>query len=214
LYVINCLFSIVPVLAYWGVQLPDSVQVPLVIALLVIPVVSTVLLLLTKHSVFDPADPTIKPDEKEKIGVRDDTSEKSTVPDVAPTFGIGGTVRGERAPKAAVLRKVRLQAKQAGYDPGCPGIDRNVPEGFMEPIDEFEVAETHAPGFTVPQNRICYYATQMYADLDLIIDTVTVEFLSTALHWGMLFGAAALGWYIGAVQAIAEARMIKTFDCG
>jgi hypothetical protein len=233
LYACNFLFSFVPVCAFYNVELPQAYYLPLAIALAAIPVISLLVLLFCKHSVFDADDPTIDPNAKEKIGVKErrksevkltretkDDSDGLDLPDIPA--GVGGTKRGERAPRLTRQQSenaLRGLLPGATYDPNTPGIDRPVPAGFMESIQEFEHVERkptercHVGPFTIGENKIRSIATQMYAVLDIVIDGMTIDSLATALYAAMMLGSLGFGWYIGGVRALSDVRLADNFVC-
>jgi hypothetical protein len=228
LYVCNLLFSAIPVGAYFNFQLPQTYYLPLAIALIALPVLSLIVLLFCKHSVFDPDDPTIDPEAKARIGVKEGGSRpKSTrvqpekeLQDIAQDFG--GTKRGEKAPQVSdsqLTDAIRGLIKKKKYDPTTPGIDQTVPPGFLESIKMFEHIEhklderNHTESFTVPENMIRSVATQMYHVLDIIIDGMTITALAKALYWSMMLGSLGFGWYLGGIRTMADAQMSTNFVC-
>ena len=55
--------------------------------------------------------------------------------------------------------------------------------------------------FEVRRSRIAKLMTKMYKTLDVVLDGSTIELLTRLLDTVVLFGAAATGWYLGALLA-------------
>jgi hypothetical protein len=53
----------------------------------------------------------------------------------------------------------------------------------------------------------------MYAVLDLVIDGISMDSLTTALYAALLLGALGFGWYMGGVRALSDRRLSDSFVC-
>jgi hypothetical protein len=221
LYGVNTLFSIIPICAAFGVEVPAAASVPLAIALLVIPVLMIIALFCFKHGVYDPNDPTLDQKAKDAVGVKEEG-----------TTGSGRSSKAEKEPKEPKEGKdPKGKERRLTHSPsdlkraatfrgqfrtsvmrdtgGDLGEVINIPEGYIDNIAYTETAERNGlpkgAAFNVGNKAILARATLMYTTLDIVIDGSTIELLAKALNITMVAGAVGFGWYLGGLRGSAMA---------
>lgn len=68
------------------------------------------------------------------------------------------------------------------------------------------------PAFLVKRRVVYNRFQRMYKMIDVVLDALTIEYLTKALNWAMIFGAFAFGWYIGAT--LAKEKQLSNIFCG
>jgi hypothetical protein len=191
LYILNTAYSVVPILARYGIKTPDSVMIVLSFMLLFVPIVATVIFV-CKAVIGSTSedDPTMA-----KLTASDDDDDFDQVEN-----------ENEKTEKKAKKSKKKKKKK---YD---PEDIYNFTYSSLMPLSE--CPKTHffsnklkvesvipERTFAINKYKISKKMSKMYEVIDIVIDNSTIDFLSTVLKSIVVFAIAAFGWYIGALTS-------------
>jgi hypothetical protein len=200
LYATDAAFSLIPILAQYGIQVPAGAVTPLTVILIVVPALMVVLLLFSDQSAAKD-DPTRS---AEKRGAKRD---KHAVVDEEPQDAPIGEEDGGHV--LQTMRHKHQSTLSADVD-GDFGADIGIEKGYMDTISFTEMAMLNAlpkgRPFNVGERALVVRCKKMYGLLDTVLDGGTIDLLTNALTLARLAGAIGFGWYLGAVRASVQMR--------
>ena len=218
LYIFNCAYSIIPILAAFGVDVSTNIISIISIALIIIPVVSCVIFLLCGEDVEE--NPTVITKELQKqIDHEQEEEEMNEKRKKKKSSKKNKKTRSKRRGKSdrndeslsesdsfyldtseeeandyIADLKTSVNLKQSWENDKV-----KIPQGGLDSIVDFIDKKKTQP-IKICHMMLARRFQSMYNIVDVIIDSQTINYLANFLNIMVLFAAAAFGWYINAVS--------------
>jgi hypothetical protein len=217
LYACSAAFALTPVLAFCGVTIPEGIVLPFAIVLFAVPVVSTVFLFccLARSALYEANDCSMyecaRRDQRKLMM-------KTELEQLCPDDRKNKLIEMRKAREAAygiedpacnnTEQSKKGKKKYQGLLPDLYTLgqdeelfQRDKDEGYFDSINLLSIKELEKEGLTaemtVNRSDLTARFNKYYESLDTVIDSVTIDFLTTVLCGAMMFAAAAFGWFVG-----------------
>jgi hypothetical protein len=229
LYIVDGAFAVLPVLAEFGVFVPDDWAAPMSWGLLALPFVAMIPILCVNQQVFAQDDPTVleklsREEEQRREEIVRRRKEKRKKRRNRAKTSSDETKRTAQAPNPA--EQAAEQEEMLFSDITANGIEMfdedrvELHPGLLDPIRELRKRallghqDLRNPMW-IDKRLLAKKATMMYEMVDRVIDGVTFESLYKVLKWATLAAGVAFGWFVGVLLVDqTKAQGVTRYVCG